>query len=157
MDTVPAIERKNKFLYLLGTICFLLIIAALISIYIAYKQTPAKQTKTITQTNAKTVIITTPSPAPLQKSEITFEVLNGSAIAGIAARSAETLRSKGYTIAKIDNADKTYQNTQLFLTKSILYHQKTLLADIQKDFPAAEFAGELQDTNASARLIIGTK
>lgn len=152
-NPIPPIERKNKLLYILGSLTFFLIIVTLLIVFIATRYMPQKQIKTIVPAKQTTYGI--PTQVPLRKADITFEVLNGSGIRGNATKEAKILAGKGYTILEIGNADKTYQSSQLYLAPVAIDYQNELLNEIRLDFPTATFSGELTGSTASARLIIG--
>ena len=156
MDTIiPPIERKNKILYVLGLFCFILIIVVLLIIFNLARVMPQKQVKTITEVTEKIAETVAPTKKPLNKTEISFEVLNGSGIGGSAANAAKILTSKGYGAITIGNANRISPNTQLFLTEDLTTHQDELIADLRSDFSSATYSGTLSNSTNSARLIIG--
>jgi calcineurin-like phosphoesterase len=58
--------------------------------------------------------LTRQSEGNLSDRVLTVEVLNGTAIAGLAGRTAELLRSFGYDVISIGNADRnTYETTEI--------------------------------------------
>ncbi len=104
-----------------------------------------------------TAVVSTATPAPeVDKSEWIFEVLNGSGVAGAAGIVADGLTSAGYSVVKTDNADTSdYSETQI-LVKSVLKDKVDLLITDLKDIvKISTVAGELTDSTASARIILG--
>lgn len=99
----------------------------------------------------------TPTPSPtVNPADWTFEVLNGSEVNGAAAKAAQILRERGYTVKKVDNADKsTYEKTQLLVTAERSEQAGALLADLKTEFPVDEVDATLESTSVTARLIIG--
>lgn len=101
-----------------------------------------------------------PSPSPeqpvLQRSDWSFEVLNGSGVTGEAKKVADKLQALGYQIVKTGNADKnSYSKTQISVQKDLLEKIDLVVADIKDVIKVASVAGELKDSTASARIIIG--
>lgn len=98
-----------------------------------------------------------PSPSPtVNPADWTFEVLNGSEVNGAAAKAAQILRERGYTVKKVDNADKsTYEETQLLVTAERSETAQALLTDLKTAFPVDEVDATLESDAVTARLIIG--
>lgn len=103
--------------------------------------------------------IPTPSPTPtvkLIRSEWSFEVLNGSGVSGAAKKLADQLKSLGYQVIKVANADKdTYTQNQIFVRANLKDKIDLVIADLKDVIKIASVAGELSDSTASARIIIG--
>ncbi len=79
--------------------------------------TPGEQQETLTispTSPAPTEQPTRSQPTPLDPSEITLQVLNGTDVSGLAASTAETLEQEGYQISTIADAETTYEVTTLF-------------------------------------------
>ncbi len=102
-------------------------------------------------------ITPTPTPAPtINKSEWTFEVLNGSGVAGAASKVADALTSAGYTVVETGNADLSdYEQTQIYVKNDLKDKVDLLIADLKDIVKIATVAGELTDSTASARIILG--
>lgn len=102
-----------------------------------------------------------PSPKPiLDRSEWIFEVLNGSGIAGEAAKSAQLLRERGFLVIKVSNVASPSAETQLYVSEASLAEADLLLEDLEEKFAIASLSGLLQavgDSTATARLVIGKK
>jgi hypothetical protein len=110
--------------------------------------------------NGVTVDTTTPtpetSPTPVDtRSSITIEVLNGSGVAGMAASTAEKLNTLGYTVISTGNADRSNYATTQILTSTTFATAELLISDLTKEFDTASISGELKDSTASARIIVG--
>lgn len=104
----------------------------------------------------------TPTPSPTQapkelnRSEWTLEVLNGSGATGLAKKIADQLQDLGYPVVKIANADRDdYQQSQILVENSRLDDVDLVVADLKDIIKIASFGGELKDSTASARIIIG--
>lgn len=106
---------------------------------------------------------TSPTPAPteapkpkLNKSDWSFEVLNGSGQTGLAKKIGDQIKGLGYEVTKTGNADKdTYVKTQIFVKSSLVDKVEMVIADLKDVIKIASFGGELKDSTSSARIIIG--
>ena len=97
------------------------------------------------------------SPQTLNKADWTLEILNGSGKTGAAAALAEKLTTKGYQVIKTGNAPKNTTTTQIFFADSIKGQADLFLEDIKDELPNPTDAGSLNDSTASARIIIGAE
>lgn len=87
-----------------------------------------------------------------------FEVLNGSGVKGAARELADKLIELGYQVIKTGNTDRSnYKQTELYISKELMDKSDLLLKDLEKELNIASISGELEDSTASARIIIGTK
>ena len=113
-----------------------------------------KEEPTVTQ-----IVTPSPSSSPLptlDRAAITFEVLNGSGVAGVAKKAADKLEALGYKVIKTGNADKDdYKLNQLFITSLLSDKTELIIKDFKDDFGISSSSGELRDSTASARLILG--
>lgn len=97
-----------------------------------------------------------PTPAPLVRSDWSFEVLNGSGVTGLAKTMADKLTNLGYSVVKTGNADKSnYKTTQVFVKSNLKDKVDLVIADLKDTVKIASFGGELTDSTASARIILG--
>ncbi len=101
--------------------------------------------------------IPSPSPEPvLNRSDWSFEVLNGSGVTGAAKKVADRIQELGYQVTKTGNADKSnYEKTQILVQKDLMEKIDLVAADLKDVIRIASVAGELKDSTASARIIIG--
>lgn len=113
--------------------------------------------------------VTTPTPAPtsvptpsptsqpvLNRSDWSLEILNGSGVTGVAKKLADKIQPLGYPVVKTGNADKdNYSQTQILVKKSLQDKVELIIADLKDIIKIASVAGELKDSTASARIIIG--
>lgn len=100
----------------------------------------------------------TPSPTPqaLIRSDWSFEILNGSGVTGQAKKIADQIKNLGYSVIKKGNADKqTYTQTQVQVKSDFKDKIDLVIADIKDIVKVASYAGELKDSTASARIILG--
>ena len=97
----------------------------------------------------------TPKPA-LDRAQWSFEVLNGTEVTGAAKKVADQLKELGYKIVKTGNADKSnYEETQILVKDDLKEKIDLVIADLKDVIKIASVAGELKDSTASARIIIG--
>lgn len=99
----------------------------------------------------------TPEPTPqLIRSDWSLEVLNGSGITGAAKKIADKLKDLGYPVIKVGNADKNnYEASQILVRKDLQDQIDLVLADIKDIVKIASSGGNLKDSTASARIILG--
>lgn len=107
-------------------------------------------------------VVPTPVPSPtparpiLDRSQWSFEVLNGSGVTGAAKKVADKMQALGYPVVKTGNADNSnYQQTQILAKAEFLEKVDLVVADLKDTIKIASLAGELKDSTASARIIIG--
>jgi hypothetical protein len=96
----------------------------------------------------------TPAPTQLEREEITLEILNGSGVAGAAGDAAEVFEALGYEDVEIGNADETEGN-ELYVSSDIEDLIDVLLEDVEEELDISSISGELDDSTASARIILG--
>lgn len=97
----------------------------------------------------------TPTIEMFDKSQVFFEILNGSGVRGVAGRAAEYLEDLGYQVGSIGNHDELSDDIRLFLRSELEADREMILSDISKNYKSATYAGELTEGTYSARLIIG--
>ncbi len=116
----------------------------------------------------KLISAPTPSPTPsstpapteipntLDKAQWSLEVLNGSGESGLAKKIGDKLKELGYPVIKTGNADnQNYQKTQIFVKSDLKDKTDLVIADLRDIIKIASYAGEIKDSTASARIIIG--
>lgn len=96
----------------------------------------------------------TPASTQLERGEITLEILNGSGVAGAAGDAAEVFETLGYEDVEIGNADETEGN-KLYVSSDIEDLIDVLLEDVEEELDISSISGELDDSTASARIILG--
>lgn len=98
----------------------------------------------------------TPTPQALNRDEWFLEVLNGSGVTGAAKKLADQLKELGYPVVKVGNADRDdYTSHQFFVKKELEDSVDLVILDIKDIIKIASLSGELTDSTASARIIIG--
>ncbi len=125
----------------------------------------SRSANTDTQIGSQPIPIQTPTPTPvpsptpkqqLIRSERSFEVLNGSGVIGAAKKLADKLRELGYQVIKVGNADRDdYPKNLILVGKDQREKVDVLIADLRDVIKIASVGGELTDSTASARIIIG--
>lgn len=148
--SLPSKKSNKKFL-LMG-IVVVIVIAAFAFFVLGRKGTPAPSaTPEPTSTTAPT-----PTPNPLVRSEWSFEVLNGSGRTGEAKKIADQLIAAGYSVVKTGNADRdNYESSQILVKKGMEDKIELVIADLKAIVKIASVGGELKDSTASARIILG--
>lgn len=96
-----------------------------------------------------------PSPSGLTRQEISVEVLNGTNLAGLASRAANTLQTLGYTEITTGNSLDDAAVSQLFIDPELEEELDVLLADLEEHFGIATISGYLANPTTAARLILG--
>lgn len=143
---------------LVTLILFILTIAVIGSAiyFVAGVGSPKKQEQTAISPPTSTPTPTpTPTPKTLNRSEWSFEVLNGSGVTGAAKKLADSLKALGYQVVKVGNADKDYQTNEFFVQEDLMVDIAPVVADIKDIIKIASISGQLKDSTASARIIIG--
>ena len=151
-------SNKKLFLVGFGVFCVTVVLTSLFYLGLLNVQ---KLNLNIKKEPVKTAI--SPSPTivipTLNKSEWSLEVLNGSGVAGVAKKSADTLEKGGYAIDTVGNSPKNVGETQIFIADSKSTEDKALfLEDIKKLLGVdASISGTLSDSKSAARIIVGSK
>lgn len=150
-------EKSSKKLFIFGGIILAVIVLLTVGFF-AFSAREAQKEEKAAQVATERA---TPSPtqAPkktLDKSEWSMEVLNGSGVSGAAKKIADQLKDLGYPIVKTGNADNSsYETSQILVKKELQDKIDLVLADIKDIVKIASASGELKDSTASARIILG--
>lgn len=154
----PRLEKSNRKIFIVGIIITIVVIlvTAVFGFYFLkqdYNQENIKE--------EKVEITLTPTPTPkvsLDRSEWSIEVLNGTPIPGLAKELADKLEKLGYKIILTGNAEnKDYKDSQiLVISEADSDEIELLLNDIKKEIDISSSSGDLEDSTASARIIIGS-
>lgn len=145
---------KKKFILAAVIIVIFLLVGWILKSTLGSSKT---ELKTESQPLPTPVPIPTSTPKPaLIRSEWNLEVLNGSGVTGAAKKLADKITELGYQVVKTGNADKdTYTQNQIFVRANLKDKTDLLIADLKDIIKIASAAGELKDSTASARIIIG--
>jgi hypothetical protein len=152
-------EKNNKRIFIFGSIIACLILISTGGVFFMYSRQPQEE-KIVAkdQDKAQMKEVAKPTKPELNRVEISFEVLNGSGVAGEGKKAADKITGLGYTVSTTGNADNyDYKESELWLKKDFEDKADLILADLKKEFKNISFSGELKDTSAAARLILGKK
>jgi len=158
-DEIP-LETSNKRIYFLGlAILIFSFIATPGILYLKTKLPTASEesVKEVTTQETETeekVSETESKVVALKRSEISLEVLNGSGIAGLAGKTAASFEELDYRIIKVGNFGEVDQ-TAIYINPEVEGKVELLLADMQKLLKTASISGELKNSTASARIVVG--
>jgi hypothetical protein len=145
--------KPNTKLFIVGIVILIITVIISVSILVLSLRTkPSKET-----TEEATVIpeeVQTEEEPTLDRAGITFEVLNGSGITGLAKKGADKLEALGYKIGTTGNADEVTEN-ELYLSADLMELDDLILADLNSDFGIDSVTGQIEDATSSAKLIIG--
>ena len=151
-------ERSiNTKLFLLGAFVFVLtvLIASMVGLAILNKDMLFTQLSKKTTLPTPTVVMPTPTPFAIQRDKWQFEVLNGSDTPGIAAKGAEKVKTLGYKVAKVGNADETVDAEQISFSKDVTEEEKNaILKDLKPEFGEIPIGDALSDTDKTIRFIL---
>lgn len=101
--------------------------------------------------------IPTPTQVALNRADITIEVLNGSGVAGEAAKMREFLEGKGYDVGRAGNANKTdYVETEIHVKSDKEQYLSLLQGDIGEGYTVGSSAADLSaGSDYDAQVIVG--
>ena len=146
-------ERTDRTLFVLGSVVTAVVALAVVGIVVLFVTTRTTPAPT-PRPEADQPLAGTPTPAPLSRGTISFEVLNGSGVAGAAGKAALQLTDLGYAVVAIGNTEVS-RGTELRVASIAATHASAITEDIQRLFTQATFSGVLTDSTAAAQLIIG--
>ena len=154
-DYVGGVTPKNKLLYILGIISFMgiVLLASGVGFYYLTQFRQRQENKEVTVVEEKVEVVEEMGKEELDRSSITFEVLNGSGTPGVAKKSADSLQALGYKIIGTGNAGDVTGN-KLYLKTSAEGYSGNIITDLA-EFKISTVSGELTEGTASARLVIG--
>ena len=150
---LPKIEKEGKFLFFLGTVFGLFILVGVLVLTIVYIKVSSPRE-----------IISEPVPTPtiaqiekmeLKREEISFEVLNASGIKGQATKYKNSLEKLGYKVNLVGNKDGKYEGVSVYIKSELDPKKELLMSDLKKEYPLANYLGELKDSANMVRLIVG--
>ena len=154
-----ALEKKNAKLYVIGIIVAIIVLGAtIVTLYLRAQQAIEDKDVEETTTLEEVVEEATPTPeaTPIPREDITLDILNGSGTAGLAGIIADTFEELGYEILEVGNADDTEGN-ELYVNPDIDQDLLSLLLeDVLEELDIASISGDLEDSSASARIILGS-
>ena len=149
------VTPKNRFLYVLGIFSFIgicLLVGATAYFYLTQFRGKGEEKRVKMVEEQGQIQEETKS---FERSGITFEVLNGSGVAGAAKKVAEKIEDLGYKVLKTGNTEETSGN-KLYLRADIADFSDEIISDLA-DFDISGVSGELTEGSASARVVLGTQ
>jgi hypothetical protein len=154
LEEVPP-KKAGKKSFMMGFLTATFVFGLGISIFYLVNRLNKQTTDEPAQV-AGTSVAPTPTPAPTQltREEITLEILNGSGVSGAAGEAATTFEDLGYEVSKVGNAEETEGN-QLYVNPDVEDLVDVLLEDVKDELDISSVSGELDDSTASARIILG--
>jgi hypothetical protein len=94
------------------------------------------------------VVVPTPLPTAIPtveiKKEVTFEVINASGIKGAAAKYGKQLEELGFKVIMLASSNEKHSGLELYGAN-----------DLVINIPGIKYMGEITNSTASARLVIG--
>ena len=120
-ERLPQIEKLNKKLFFLGGAVFLLtiVITTLIGLLIINTTNVSKESNVVEKVRSEITPTIVP-PISIDKSQWTFEVLNGSGEGGKGKKTADAIESLGYTVENTGNANNSdYKGVQVTFVSEI--------------------------------------
>ncbi len=156
-ETKSSAKKSGKtILLMIGVLIVLLLAGFFLNKKFKFfsRDSGSSQSAVVTSTPVSSPI---PTPQPiLNRSDWSFEVLNGTGVTGEAKKAADKIQALGYQVSKTGNADKSnYKETEILVKKDLLDKVGLVVADLKDTIKIASVAGELKDSTASARIIIG--
>jgi hypothetical protein len=145
-----ALDKKNKKLYFIGLLFTLLIVLSAIGLYI-FSQVVNQKTTSISTLPIPTLVVS-PTPA-FDRNQIIIEVFNGSGVGGAAGKAARKLETLGYSQIVTGNT-KLAKGNKLFVQNGYRFSDQ-LLFDFKNTFTVSTISGDLLESTATARIIIG--
>jgi len=160
--TAPVVARDRKWFWLsIGFVVGLVTGILIFWLFSALGSEEVPPVVTATPSSLPTAT-STPRPSPsasptVNPADWTIEVLNGSGVGGAAAKAAQVLRERGYTVSRVGNAEESdLEKTQLLVSSDRSEAAAALVADLQEaGFPVTEFDATLDSESVTARLTIG--
>jgi hypothetical protein len=154
-EEVP-LEKTNSKLFTAGLIVVLFVFG--ITGWVFYLTNRYVEKTTQEEITLEEEITEEPTAIPtltqLQREEITLEILNGSGVAGAAGDAAEVFEILGYEVVEIGNADNIEGN-ELYVNPDFEDLIDILLEDVEEELDISSISGELDGSDASARIILG--
>lgn len=151
-------EKSGKKMFIFGGITLAVIVLLTIGFFAFSAREAQKEEKQQEQ-----AAVEKPAPSPtqapkktLERSEWSIEVLNGSGVPGTAKRIADQLTALGYQVVKTGNAGSSdYASTEVIVKNELLDKVDLLITDLKDVIKIASQSGDLKDSTASARIILG--
>lgn len=155
-ESEPKIERQNKKLFFLGFGVFIATVICTLIFGLLFMQLNGSEKQKAPVESIQQEPTPSPTPTTIDRESWTFEVLNGSGVAGAAAKASEKLEKLGYKVTNTGNAEEEVTITEIYISKDKSEEEsKLLIDDLKSDFGELTVTGELTDSTASVRIILG--
>ena len=158
-SAVTSSKKSGSRGILIGLIVIFLLIAGVGGGYYLYKASTDGATEEIASEEKRVkeeLSTSTPTPTvAFDRSEWKIEVLNGTMTSGLAAKVAADLEKLGYKVVKIGNVPKKIETTEVYVNAGMKTKQAELIDDLEGDWGIEEVSGTLEDSTASARIVLG--
>lgn len=149
-------EIKGKYLFVLGTLMAVVIVAGVVGVALISLNSPENNTDKIPSPIPTSVAIEVMTKKEFIKNEdIKFEVLNGSGVKGLAAKYGKKLESLGFKIAGLGNTDGKHLGVELNLSDDLVGQKDQILEALEDEIPGVIYKDVVLDSTLSAKLIIG--
>ena len=148
-------EGKSKKPLIIVVIIVVMAVAIISGYFLYTKKLKTENVKPQPTPISQTSQSPDPSPKAITRTDWILEVLNGSTKKGAAAVLAQKLTEKGYQVIKTGNAPEDVATSQVFFADSTKDQADLFLEDIKEELLNPTNAGNLEDSTASARIIIG--
>lgn len=157
-EDAPPVEKKNKKIFIIGIIVSGILVLLTVAIGFYYLSSQNKEQEAIPEVVEEVVeekieVVA----AELNKEDWKIEILNGSGVAGAAAKLQRELEDLGYEVVNADNAPEDEQITRLFVSEELVEQSELFVDDIEDIIEISGIVKEFEDSTATARIIIGEK
>lgn len=153
LDERIPMEKRNKQIFWVGSGVAGLILVATGVVFWGRWNLQVTEADVVVEPTGEPELVLVEEPE-LARGEMSLEVLNGSGVAGAAARVAGQFEELGYRILEIGNVETTEGN-QVYVRASDKDRAARLLEDAKEKLGVGEVTGELKNSTATARIVIG--
>ncbi len=159
-EDLPPIEKSNKKLFLLGMVVFLLtvLVTGFVGFFVISTNSKVDESQKPEANQTEQPPTPTPEEKKVDRSNWTFEVLNGSGKTGEAKKAADLLEELGYEISSVGNANENVDSTQIYVSEDEKDEDiELVLKDLEEDFGKLSVEDNFEDEKANIRMIIGAE
>lgn len=151
-------KRAVRGVFGIGVIIFLLIFGLTgWAFYLKTVWLPSETTSEVLVAEATPLPTSTPQPtlAPLNREEISLEILNGSGVPGLAGKTATMFEDLGYSVPEVGNGN-TVASTEVYVQEELEERLSLLMDDLLENLNVSSVAGYLdEDDEVTARVVLG--
>ncbi len=156
MDAGTPARSKHSWLALFVGLLIGAVVGAGVMYALEFRIASSRQ---VTASSAPTPSLT-PSPSPqLKRADLKVQVLNGSGLAGAAAKAKDLLEGLGYKDVKVGNAGSSdVVETEVAIKNEKKNYRDQLIKDLAKAYTVASKSSELKkDSDFDAVVTLGSK